>query len=201
MMSRRLLAALVAALLAAACATPPDYRFYTLDADPAPATATDAPLTLAIGPVDLPQYLDRPQIVTRNGDNRLDVDEFNRWGGALDEEIYRVLAGRLGARLGTQRIYAYPSRIVASTDYRIALEISLFDGALGGPVALDAAWSLIDDRSGDVVDVQRVRYAGAADGPDHAAYAAALSRLLQRLGDDLARAVGDANKNPSRRDG
>ncbi len=187
-----------AVALVAGCATTPPEQFYTLgDAVPAAAAATST-LTLALGPIDLPQYLDRPQIVSRSGDNRLKVDEFHRWGGALEQEIERVLAARLAAGLGTQRIYSYPSRIVAETDYRIALDIRGFDGALDGEVRLDVAWSLIDDRSADVLVVRRAVYRDQVASPDYDAYAAALSGLLDRLGDDLSLALQQTKKNPPR---
>ena len=188
----------IAAMLVAGCATTPREQFYTLG-DTAPAvTGATSTLTLALGPIDLPQYLDRPQIVSRSGDNRLNVDEFHRWGGALDQEIERVLAAQLAAGLGTQRVYSYPSRIVAATDYRIALSIRGFDGALDGMVQLDVAWSLIDDRTADVLEVQRSVYDEPVASPDYAAYAAALGNLLGRLGDDLAEALRRAKKNPPR---
>lgn len=187
---RRVLHASVAGLLIAwllgGCASTPNAQFYTLgNATQAPAEARST-LSLALGPIDLPQYLDRPQIVTRDGDNRLKVDEFNRWGGSLEEEMHRVLAAQLVARLGTQRIYAYPSRIVAATDYRLALDIRGFDGTFGGAVVLDVAWSLIDDRTAQVVSVRQASYRGTVNGNDYGAYAAALGALLVQLGDELA---------------
>lgn len=190
-----LLCAVLPVLLAGGCATAPQSRFYALSAA-VPQTTADSELSLALGPVDLPEYLDRPQIVTRAGDNRLRVDEFNRWGGSLEEEISRVLALYLGRRLGARHVYSYPSRVAAQTDYRIALEIRGFDGTLGGEVALDVAWSLIDDRSGEVLQTRQISYGGTSAGPDYEAYAAALSGLLTQLGDDLAEALAAA---PSRR--
>ena len=171
------------------CATTPDARFYTLGEPASPVAAADSTLSLALGPIDLPRYLDRPQMVTRDDGNRLAVDEYNRWGGSLEEEIQRVLSAHLGSRLGTARVYTYPSRIVAVTDYRIALDVRRFDGTLGGQVALDAAWSLIDDRSGEVVEVGRGRYEAPVTAPGHAGYAGALGGLLGQLGRDLAAAV------------
>jgi len=185
---------LLAALLAG-CATAPQSRFYALSAAVPTATAA-SDLSLAIGPIDLPQYLDRPQIVTRDGASQLRVDEFNRWGGALDEEINRVLALYLGRRLGAQHVYSYPSRVMADTDYRIALDVRGFDGALGGEVRLDVAWSLIDERAGRVLRTHQRAYQGQAAGPDYDAYVAALSGLLTALGDDLADAFAAL---PSRR--
>ena len=178
-------ALLISVLLQGGCATAPRVNFYNLNAPDPSAQVGQSSLVLALGPVDLPQYLDRPQIVTRLGDNRLSVDEFNRWGGRLDEEITRVLAQHLGHRLGTQRIYSYPSRVMADTDYRIALDIRNFDGAPAGEVSLDVAWSVIDDRTGVVVQTRQAVYRGASAGPDYDAYAAALSATLARLGDDL----------------
>jgi uncharacterized protein len=180
------LIALSVSLLAAGCATTPEARFYSLATPGDGVVAAEGGPSLAIGPVDLPRYLDRPQLVSRAGDNRLLVDEFNRWGGALDQEITAVLAQALGQRLGTQRVYAYPSRIAAEVDYRVALEVRRFDGELGGDVALDAAWSLVDDRTGAILRTRRVVFREPTAGPDHPAYVAALQRTLQRLADELA---------------
>jgi len=195
-----LLCAVSGALLLGACTTTtPQANFYLLNAtEPAPVVRASS-LVLAIGPVDLPQYLDRPHIVTRNGSNRLRVDEFNRWGGALEEGIIRVVARRVGARLGTQRIYSYPSRVVADTDFRIALDIRAFDGYLDGDVVLDVSWSLIDDRSGEVVQTQQARYQRRSPGADYDAYAAALSDTLAQLGDDLATVLAGLAPSVSRR--
>ena len=186
-----------ALLLLSGCTTVPQTQFYTLESTAPALEKASSTLTLAIGPIDLPEFLDRPQMVLRDGNNRLLFDEFHRWGGALDQEIERVLAGRLAAQLGTQRIYGYPSRIVANSDYRIALDIRAFDGNLDGTVQLDVAWSLIDDRSAAVLDVQRASYREAVTQPEHAAYAAALGQLLERLGEDLARAVEATAGGPS----
>jgi len=175
--------------LLAGCATTPQARFYALNAA-VPAASATSNLSLALGPVTLPEYLDRPQMVTRTGGNRLTVDEFNRWGGSLEEEIGRVLAQYLGRRLGAQHVYSYPSRIAADTDYRIAVEIRSFDGMLGGEVHLDVAWSLIDERTGKVVQTHQTAYQGLTGGADYDAYAAALSELLARLGDDLVVVLG-----------
>ena len=180
---------MAAIFLLAACATTPRANFYTLNgADPGKADVR-FPLVVAIGPVDLPQYLDRPHIVTQVGGNRLSVDEFNRWAGALEEDITRVLARRIGGRLGTQRIYSYPSRVVPDTDYRIALDIRAFDGALGGEVHLDVSWSVIADRSGEVLQTHQASYQGVSAGGGYDAYVAALSETLAQLGDDLAAAL------------
>jgi len=189
-----LVSTIVAAFALGSCATAPRASLYTLNGtEPVPAGDLSS-LVLAIGPVDLPQYLDRPHIVTRLSDTRLRVDEFHRWGGALEEDISRILALQLGGRLGTRRIYNYPSRVVAETDYRIALDIRAFDGALGGTVKLDVSWSVIDDRSSRVVKTGQARYQSTSGGTGYDAYVAALSDTVAQLGDDLAVALGNLPK-------
>ena len=39
---------------------------------------------IGVGPVKFPEYLDRPQMVTKNKEGILKFDEFNRWGESLD---------------------------------------------------------------------------------------------------------------------
>src|SRR5262249_23921679 len=84
-----LLAWVISLLLAGCFGASRPARFYTLDPvqvrDSPGSTSTDA--VLAVGPIDLPDYVDRPQIVTRTGSNELVIAEFDRWGGSLDKQI------------------------------------------------------------------------------------------------------------------
>jgi len=181
---------LVFALLG--CATAPPTRFYALSAEPVAAIKPSkaAPgLVLAVGPVDLPEYLRRPQIVTRPGENRLEVSEFDRWGGALEEEITRVVTQQLGATLGTTRVYSYPSRIMPDIDLRIPVNVRTFDGTLGGEAVLDAAWSIIDERRARVLDTRQSVYRVPVNGTGYAAYAVAMSACLAQLSRDIAGVV------------
>jgi uncharacterized lipoprotein YmbA len=74
--------ALVAVLLGlGACASTPS-RFYLLNTLPAsetvPATAAGRGPVVGVGPITLPKYLDRPQLVTRASRNQLTLGEFDR---------------------------------------------------------------------------------------------------------------------------
>ncbi len=169
----------------AGCTTTPTSNFFVLSAADAPARGNASALALSIGPVDLPRYLDRPQIVSREGDNRLEVDEFNRWGGALDEEISRALARQLGLGLGTDRVFSYPSRLATDSDYRIVLDIQTFDGGRGGDVTLALVWSLIDDRTGQTLRTEQAVYTTPVSDERVESYVVALSRVLALLGNDL----------------
>ena len=90
------MAMVLAMLLLAACGTSEPSRLYTLSALPdrseGAAVARAATPAVGVGPVTLPQYLDRPQIVERTGPNRLEIAEFDRWAGDLKKNLEQVLA-------------------------------------------------------------------------------------------------------------
>src|SRR6202162_3994337 len=82
-------------------------KFYLLTptADTAaPSTATAAiqstndSFTLGLGPIKLPPYLDRPEIVTRAAPNRLELSKEDRWGESLQNGFTRAMERNLAAR-------------------------------------------------------------------------------------------------------
>ena len=134
----------LAALLFVGCrSTPPPTAFYTLTAVTKAETTGQTPapkgdLAVGIGPVQLPGYLDRPQIITRTAPDRLTLSEFNRWGGSLRQDFPRVLAENVAALLGTDRVLAHPWGDRLDPAYRVALDVQQFDGDFGGAVVLKA---------------------------------------------------------------
>src|SRR5262245_9638167 len=50
---------------------------------------------LGVGPLRLPGYLERREIVTRVGQSQLDVSQKDRWAEPLDENLSHVLAQNL----------------------------------------------------------------------------------------------------------
>ena len=86
--------ALVAAL-AAGCSSAPTTRYYVVTPLAAAAAAPVPGPSVVVAGVRLPQYLERPQLVTRSGDSQLELQEFHQWGGNLAKDLTRVLAAHL----------------------------------------------------------------------------------------------------------
>ena len=94
-----------AALSLAACSTPEVY--YRLNSDgPAPTNTTG--IALGVGPVVLPDYIDRGELVFQSEANRFEVPYEHRWAGSLRETTTRVLGTNLARRLGTGNLHLYP---------------------------------------------------------------------------------------------
>lgn len=182
---------LAAALLANACASGPPPRFYALGRGPDPTpVATRPELGLAVGPLELPRYLDRSEIVTRDGSHRLVLANAHRWGGSLRSDVLRVLADDLGTLLGTARVVVYPNEPRFPVDYRVLLELQEFEGVAGEGVVLRARWMLASGADGRalVVEESTVREPVASEAFEDlvAAHSAALGAVTREIARRLA---------------
>src|ERR671924_270261 len=108
------------------CASQPS-RFYLLSAGPntdtaSPETSGQQGPTIGVGPVTLPRYVDRPQIVTRTGPYEIKLAEFDRWAEALDANFTRVLADNLSLLLPTARVVMSPWPRATPLDYQVTVD-------------------------------------------------------------------------------
>lgn len=164
-------------------------RFYVLSAvEPASAPSPDGP-SLLIGPVTMPRYLDRPQIVTRPSPNQLAFAEYDRWGGRLDDNFTRVLAQNLSVHLNTNRVAIFPREQRVPNATQITLDIARFEQVGERDVELDAQWSLHppDRRQGPSIGSSRIRVTPKSD--DFPAIVAAMSEAIDRLSQEIAAAA------------
>ena len=136
---------LIFATLLPGCATTPETKLYLLAAmesgAPFAGEAGQAPV-IGLGPVKLPDYLDRSQIVYRVSENRLAAADFHRWAEPLAANVVRVLSENLAARFPASRILAYPWPKSEAPDYQLLVEVLRFDAGPDDAVHLIANWSV-----------------------------------------------------------
>ncbi len=184
----------LSALLISCFGTSPQPRFYTLTPqnDTGISAMEGTGVIVRVGPVSLPSYLDRRQIVSRNGRNEIMVAEFDRWGGSLDDEISRLLVLNLSNRLASQGISVVPWRSVslveAPTVYRIPVSLDRFDGTPGEKVVLNASWGVIlkKDRKETPLVVRESTITEEVGGTDYPALVTAMERAVDKLGKEIA---------------
>ena len=183
--------ALVALLFAGCRSTPPPTAFYTLTAVTKAETAGQSPapkgdFAVGIGPVQIPEYLDRPQLVARAAPDKLVLSEFHRWGGSLRQDFPRVLAENVAALLGTDRVLEYPWGDRLDPTYRVALDIQQFDGQLGETVVLRVTWIVTGREGKTPLSVRKSDIQEPVSGKDYDALVAAQSRAVAALGREIA---------------
>ena len=184
---RKFTMGLLALMLAAGCAGTPPTKFYSLESESVqPALAQLPELSLGLGPVLLPDTLDRPQIVTRENIYNLKLDDSHRWGGNLKANMERHLGHRLKYLLGTQRIYSHPWHRYRQPDYQLQIDVLRFDGELGGEMQLSGTWALLDGNDRRELHLQAFSLRGQAAGPEYRDLVVAMSGLVDRLAEQIA---------------
>jgi len=197
----RVCAAILLAAIAGGCsALAPvrdESRYYVLN----PVAAADrerkeAPmpeLIVGVGPVAIPQYLDRSEIVARAGAYQISPVPNARWGEPLQPNLARVLAEDLAVELGTGQVIVFPWFSAVQPACTVAVDVQRFEMQETGAVVLNARWTLRHRRSPAVVVVRDATISEPADRRDAGAAAAAMSRAVARLSEEIAVAIRGAH--------
>ncbi len=176
------------------CATSPRSRFYLLSpldtADPEiKPLAGERCLSIGIGPIRVPDYLDRPQIVTRGASSEIVLAEFDRWAEPVKENLIRTLAKNLSVLLCTDTIAFFPWRGGIPIDYRIEMEVLRLDGNLGGNVSLEAWWVILNGDGKKMLFTRKSNITEAGGGQDYRSLVAAKGRAIGHLSREIASAI------------
>jgi uncharacterized protein len=197
MMKRQPFLVILCVLVAwlAGCGSSRQAQFYTLSPVPAPAAAPLADCSVSVGPVSVPDVVDRQQIVIRTGPNQVIMDEFNRWASPLRGDIARVVAENLVSMLGTPQITVFPQTSAVGADYRVAVDVLRFDSAPGGAATLDALWTIRSSKPEETRS-GRTSVSEPAQGGGYNALVAAHSRALGKMSTDIATTIREMQARP-----
>jgi uncharacterized lipoprotein YmbA len=198
MTARASLAAAAATLaLLSGCASDPATRYYVLAPTVPASAAKPAAVSVVIKDVRLPQYLERPQIVTRGGDYRLVLADYELWAGDLRQDMTRVLAENLARLLESDRVLAAPHTFKLQPDVRVEVEVLRFERDPGGKVELAARWWLTRGSDATLLAGKDALIAGTplAAGAPFEAVVASMSAVYGELAREIARSI-QANGAP-----
>lgn len=176
----------VLTLALGACQSPPS-RFYTLSAVATPIEV-QSDVSIAVGPVSVPDVVDRPQFVLSRGANQIELDEFHRWAAPLEDNVSLVVAENLVALLGAKRVLSFPSSVTTAVDFRVAIEVQRFETARGYHVLFDAVWMVTRVKDGRT-ETGRTTQREDGLGDDHETLAGAHSRAIGVMSQDIAERI------------
>lgn len=191
--------------LAAGCAgTSRQARFYKLSPQTAPGAGigeagSRGDVAIGVGPVTLPDYLDRAQIVSRVGPNEVRYAEYHRWAERLGENIKNVLAENLSDLIGTDRIVLFPWGRSSDISFQVKVAIRRFEGTLGGDAVLDAHWSIVSGKGGRELLTRKSTIEEPVQGEQYEALVAAQSQALGRLSKEIAEAIESLQKETDKK--
>ncbi len=175
----------------AGCASSKSSRFYALNsiegASAEQMSALDGQgAVVSIGHVEIPNTIDRPQLVTYSGSNQVEIHEFDRWAGSIKDDITRVLIENLSSILAKDRIWVVSWRNPVAADFRIDINITKFGSVSDKEVALSAQWTVKEGVKKKVIHIYESSLSEPTEGSGRAAEVAAMSRVIEKLSRELA---------------
>lgn len=194
-------AALLACMLLGACSSAPKENFYTLNpaavpSSAAPPAAPDhgAALGIAVGPVRVPEIVDRPQLVVRRGPTQIDLLEQHRWAQPLRAEIAQAIASGLRTQLPGARVALDRDAAAQNADVRVTVDISRFDAMPGDAVTVQALWSVRPSNDRPPLAGQSLAREPLA-GSGNEEIARAFARAVAGVSRDIAASVAAARNS------
>lgn len=165
-------------------------RFYLMSTL-APDAGADfaAEPVVGVRPISVPDYLRRPEIVTRPAEHEVRVAAFDRWAAPLDEEIARVLVENLAVLTGA-RVVTFPWHPATPVGAEVEVSIGRFESTAAGSVLLVSRWTVLD-AEGTVRTSRASTVTEPCDDPggDAGIVVAAMSEALGALSREIAVAI------------
>jgi uncharacterized lipoprotein YmbA len=151
----------------------------------APALAA---VNVGVGPVTLPAYLQRPQLVARVDETQVRVHEYARWSAPLATLFSEAMAEHLMTTLRPRNVSVYPWPPTDRPALSVRIAVQRFETVLPDSAVLRARWEVVD-RTGNLVAPARVSEHRTASPLDPIEAPVALSRLVGMLANEIAAAL------------
>lgn len=176
---------IIPCLLFSACmlGTSKNAKFYTQSAISADVISADYNAFVGVNRIQLPKYLDRPQIVTQQKDSvQINISEYNRWVDSPAVLATRTLTEDLSVLLPAAQI----KMVSYGEDFErtVSVDIVKIDAVLDEKVAL-VAWYTIKDKSKKILAQQKFSKM-ITIGKTYDDLAIGLSKLLNELSQEIA---------------
>ena len=152
-------------------------------------TTAESDLTIGVGPVKVPEYLDRPQMATRSTPYSLQFAEFDKWAEPLDKNLARVLAENLSILLSTNRVVVFPWAGSMHVLYQVTVDVEQMEYTTDGKVLLVAGWSVFGNDGGKLLAIKRSRIAVPVQSTGFEAIASAQSRAVGDMSREITACI------------
>ena len=162
-------------------------EYYMLDAsvgiDNNQTSKGDEGPMIGLGPIRLPEYLDRFQMVVAVSENKYKLIDGHRWAEKLDQNISLALFKTLPSQLGTDRMIRYPWPQRPGVDFQVKIDILELNVDQDGQSQLVAQWS-IKSKDKTILN-KRSTFTAQASTTDIDKMVQAQSECLTQLGQEI----------------
>ena len=168
-------------------------KFYllqpTLSLQTGKAVPAKEGLRIGVGPVEIPEYLDRPQIVTRISKSEFQVDEFNQWAENLMYSIPTILAQNLSVLLTTDNLFVFPWLGSTQIDYQIKVDVVRFNAIPDGKIVLETQHTIFRGEDREILKKSLSSFTRPTDVQDYGSIVSSMSQVLEDLSRKIAETI------------
>jgi len=168
---------------------PSRYYLLTSQKDISESGNVNRSLKIGVGPIQFPEYLRRPQIVSFLGTQRLDLAEYDRWAEPLDQNFARILAENLTLLIPTELVFIYPFIGNNLLDYHILIDVRQFELNVQSQVILIAQWQIFPGVVDQPIITKRSEYLESVTSEDYESVIAGMSKLTASLSREIAEKI------------
>lgn len=173
-------------VVAGCCWRSPDSTFYVMNSDNLSMVARRK-INVVVARVEVPDMLNKPQMVVYETGGKVKIMEFNRWPEALPDVLQSTITNDLMAYLPN----AYVRRSYFDSTgaaYSVNVEINQLEAYVGDKVVLSAWWN-IQNPNGVVVKKQQSVYESKVKGKEIEDLVKAQATVVHQLSRDIAVAL------------
>lgn len=160
-------------------------RYFVLSGSEMPSVeAPSGTLRVGIRTVRLESYLNRKEMVVRNGASEVRFEDYRRWADPLDASLTRILRSRLLAAPSVAQAFAEPFAFDQARDYDVSVDVVRFEGAVDGDGKYSASMAAVVEVS-TTGAASRIVSRKLFEAPAQAWDGADFNRLAQLLRADV----------------
>lgn len=161
----------------------PTSSFFILSFDSSLPIISPMKTSVGVWPVQVPDFLDRPQIVLNKTTTQLNISEINRWSEPVALITQRALIENLQHQLPNSYVQTkgYDNN---RFKYLVRVEIINMSGILGQTADL-SVWWILENNAGQ--EITRVRFEESTTcGKTYADYVQSQNKLWGKLSEQIA---------------
>lgn len=178
----------------------PTPRFYMLPAVDGKLTNQTFKIAsnviIGVSPVKIPEYLNRPQIVTQDKDRLLTFAQFDRWGEPLDMALTRLTMKNLSIMLPQATIERFPGNPAVPVKYQVNMDVLQLESRLDQDLVFAAQWSIIDAPKKKMMLIKKSEFRPPINPPAYSGLAKALGAANAALSAEIAAALAALASQP-----
>jgi uncharacterized lipoprotein YmbA len=168
--------------------TSPPMHYYTLAAEEGTGRSKGGARVIAIGPIDVPDYLDRTNVVSRTGPNQLEISDLEAWAEPLTAGTARVLTQNINSHANGSAWVA-SSEATSNAEVRVPIAIQQFECINRSRCAVRLEWRVLDDSSNTLVRRSASETEELPPSSTTAEEASALSHLLAKVAREMWQSI------------